>query len=133
MKNISYYLFLFIFGAAGYSILEVIWKGSTHWSMALDGGICLMMISVINSRLENRSLLLRAFLCMLFITALELVTGVIFNLHLKMDIWDYSDRFMNFYGQICLLYSFLWFLLSYFILYVTQRLRKIKIFMLKRN
>ena len=133
MKNISFYLFLFILGAAGYSLLEIIWKGSTHWSMALDGGICLVMINTINSHFENSSLLLRAFLCTLFITVLELITGVIFNLYLKMAIWDYSDRFMNFYGQICLLYSFLWFLLSYFILYVMQRLRKIKIFTLKRN
>lgn len=128
MKNIRYYLFLFLFGAAGYSIIELIWKGSTHWSMAIDGGICLIMISIINNRLKDRSLLLRAFFCALFITAVELVTGIIFNLYLKMDIWDYSDRFMNLYGQICLLYSFLWFLLSCVILYVTQRLLKTKIF-----
>ena len=124
MKSFRYYLFLFLFGAAGYSLLEILWKGSTHWSMALDGGICLVMINVINSRFKCRTLSFRAFMCTLFITVLELLTGIVFNLHLKMDIWDYSDRFMNFYGQVCPLYSFLWFLLSYIILFVTERFRK---------
>ena len=48
----------------------------------------------------------------LIITALELITGLIVNVWLKMDIWDYSGLPYNFKGQICLLYSFFWFLVS---------------------
>lgn len=46
------------------------------------------------------------------ITVLELITGLIVNIWLKMDIWDYSSLPYNFKGQICLLYSFFWFLVS---------------------
>ncbi len=48
----------------------------------------------------------------LIITALEFTTGLIVNVWLKMDIWDYSNLPYNFMGQICLFYSFLWFLVS---------------------
>ena len=40
-------------------------------------------------------------------------TGVIMNIGLGMKIWDYSKRPFNILGQICLLYSFFWFLLSF--------------------
>lgn len=46
------------------------------------------------------------------ITVLELITGLIVNVWLRMDIWDYSNLPYNFKGQICLLYSFFWFLVS---------------------
>ena len=46
------------------------------------------------------------------ITVLELITGFIVNIWLKMDIWDYSHLPYNFKGQICLLYSVFWFLVS---------------------
>ena len=46
------------------------------------------------------------------ITVLELITGFIVNIWLKMDIWDYSHLPYNFKGQICLLYSVFWFLIS---------------------
>ena len=48
----------------------------------------------------------------LIITALEFITGLIVNIWLKMDIWDYSQLPYNFMGQICLLYSIFWFLVS---------------------
>ena len=46
------------------------------------------------------------------ITAFELVTGVIVNLWLKLNVWDYSDAPINFLGQICLKYSIFWFFLT---------------------
>jgi len=35
-------------------------------------------------------------------------------------VWDYSDRRWNVYGQICPLYSLLWFVLSAFALLLIQ-------------
>lgn len=58
------------------------------------------------------SFLSQMVLSSLIITVLELVTGMIVNVWLKMDIWDYSSLPYNFKGQICLLYSFFWFLVS---------------------
>ncbi len=41
-------------------------------------------------------------------TALEYVTGVVMEALFKMRYWDYSNRFLNFQGQICLRSSLTW-------------------------
>ena len=46
------------------------------------------------------------------ITAVEFVCGAIVNVRLGWNVWDYSAHFANLYGQICLLFTFFWFLLS---------------------
>ena len=47
------------------------------------------------------------------ITTLEFITGVIVNLILNLNVWDYSLEPYNLLGQVCLAYSNLWFLLSF--------------------
>ena len=42
------------------------------------------------------------------VTALELVTGLVVNRWLGLNVWDYSNLPMNFLGQICLPYFLLW-------------------------
>lgn len=54
-----------------------------------------------------------AFLGMLFITACEFTAGVLENLMLGWRVWDYTERPFNLLGQICPLFSALWFLLSF--------------------
>ena len=49
--------------------------------------------------------------------------GVILNIWLKLDIWDYSREPFNLYGQICLFYALIWFLLVPFNIYVDDYLR----------
>lgn len=46
------------------------------------------------------------------ITAMELISGYIINIKLGWNVWDYSDRFMNLGGQICLFNTIYWFILS---------------------
>ena len=46
-------LTLFILGASIYCVLEVLWRGYTHWSMGLAGGVSLCMLG------KCRDLLLR--------------------------------------------------------------------------
>jgi uncharacterized membrane protein len=53
-------------------------------------------------------LLARAVIGSIFVTAIELIFGVIFNIILKKNVWDYSKMPFNFKGQICLLYSVFW-------------------------
>ena len=33
---------VFALGAAGYAALELLWRGRTHWTMALTGGVVLV-------------------------------------------------------------------------------------------
>ena len=34
-----------MFGAISYSLLEIIWRGFTHWSMFVLGGLCFLLVS----------------------------------------------------------------------------------------
>ena len=107
MKEIK----LFIIGAIGYGLIEVLWRGKTHWSMLIAGGICLMALYRINMIISPMTLFEKCFIGACVITVIELVMGCLFNIILKMNVWDYSDLNFNYMGQICLRYSLLWFLL----------------------
>lgn len=107
MKEIK----LFIIGAVGYGLIEVLWRGKTHWSMLIAGGICLMALYRINMIISPMTLVEKCFIGACVITVIELVMGCLFNIILKMNVWDYSGLNFNYMGQICLRYSLLWFLL----------------------
>ena len=80
--------------------------------MTLAGGVCLCILYGIRSALPRGRMLARCVLSACAITAVELAVGCIVNLWLHMGVWNYSDEPFNFLGQICLLYSFYWFLIS---------------------
>jgi len=102
---------IFIFGAINYIAIELLWRGYTHWTMAISGGLCAMLIYIFNSQFNHLSLLYKSFIGAIIITSVELVTGLIVNIVLKWQVWDYSERYFNFMGQICLRYFIYWFLL----------------------
>ncbi len=122
MKSKTGNLFLFILGGLGYCLLEIIWRGFTHPTMGIAGGACLMMIVYINKKFAHRSALWRGVLCGLYITAVELLFGIVFNIILQMNVWDYSDRAFNLWGQICPLYTVLWCGLSWLIIKAMEML-----------
>lgn len=103
---------LFAIGAAGYSLIEIAWRGFTHWTMSLTGGVCFLAIYHVNDKFQNRPAPFRCLLCTGFITAMEFTVGCIVNLALRWNVWDYSGLPFNLLGQICPLYTALWFLLS---------------------
>lgn len=113
MKKLRKYTVLFLIGAVGYALLETAWRGYTHWSMLLAGGVCFVLFSLINARWRLRPLLYKVLLCALAVTGVELVFGLIFNLWLGLDVWDYSALPFNFLGQICLIYTVLWGVLAW--------------------
>ncbi len=98
-------------GGLSYNILELIWRGRTHWSMFLVGGVCFELIGLIARRVRA-PLVAKCGLCSLGITAVEFVSGCIVNLWWGMRVWDYSDMRFNLKGQVCLLYSAFWLAIS---------------------
>lgn len=113
-KTIFRYLTIFVIGAFAYGLIEITVRGFTHISMGLLGGICMLTISFLNSRRRNGLPLLAILIFMMFfITAAELVTGIIINLNMNLNIWDYSDVPLNYKGQICLPFMGIWFFLSF--------------------
>ena len=102
----------FAAGAAGYPILEWLWRGHSHWTMSCTGGICLAGIRRICQRMHASSLTRCCIACGTLITGAELAVGLIVNRLLHWKVWDYSRQPLNLFGQVCLLYSILWTVLS---------------------
>ena len=60
----------------------------------------------------ERPLWLQALIGGSVITLAELGAGLILNVWLKLDIWDYSRLPGNLWGQVCLKYALLWVVLA---------------------
>lgn len=102
---------VFAIGAGGYTLIEILWRGYSHWTMALTGGLCFLLIYLTNMSFESAPLWKKCLTGSLIITQVELVVGFLVNILLGWNVWDYSDQLFNLYGQVCVLYSVLWFLL----------------------
>lgn len=112
-KKIFEYSFLWLFGGAIYYFIEIAYRGYSHWTMYILGGICLIVIGLINEIFPwELSLLYQMIIGGIIVTILEFIFGCIFNLGFHMNIWDYSDVPYNILGQICLSFTFAWMLLS---------------------
>ena len=101
-------LLLFMIGAAGYGSIEMIWRGYTHWSMMIAGGLCFILFSIVSERMSGHHILLQAVICALGVTIIEFIFGLVFNLWLGMGVWDYSNMPFNILGQICPLFTLMW-------------------------
>ena len=112
MNKIIQNLAVFAIGGLSYPLLELIWRGHTHWSMMLAGGVCMVIMFEFYNTYSNMSLLNRALVGAFIITSVEFVFGCVLNYWLKMDVWDYSGIRFNFMGQICIMYTLLWGILS---------------------
>ncbi len=105
------YLSAFLIGGVIYGALETVFRGYTHSSMLITGGICFAGLYAIDKHCRRR-LYVRMLLGAALITAAELAAGLICNVWLGLDVWDYSRFPLNFMGQICVQFSALWALLT---------------------
>lgn len=112
LRKLCRFAALFCIGGGCYNALELLWRGYSHWSMFLAGGSCFHLIGQIGKRRQGKNKAVTAGACALAVTAVEYVCGCIVNLRLKLNVWDYSRMFGNINGQVCLLYTVLWGVLS---------------------
>lgn len=77
--------------------------------MGIAGGLCLLAIYSIRKYCPDVPLWLRCAVGAVVICTVEFAFGLAVNIVLKWNVWDYSDRWLNIYGQICPLYALLWF------------------------
>lgn len=117
------YTIVFLIGGVMYSLIEVVTRGFTHWTMTLTGGLCLAIMYYHFGKHPEEGLLVKCLFGMIVITSLEFTVGCIVNLLLGWNVWDYSNMYMNLLGQICLTFSAAWFLLSVPIAYLCEALR----------
>ncbi len=113
MRNILKHIFLFLVGGTIYYFLEILARSFSHPSMFICGGLCFVLIGLLNETKRYQiPLLIQMLISSIIITTLELITGLIVNVWLKLDVWDYSHLPFNFLGQISISFSILWFFLS---------------------
>ena len=129
---------LFIFGLIGLCI-EIIYRafygsmvgfyedlsymslmGYTSVWMVTVYGFGGMALSVINEvpKYYNLKMIWQMLIGGFALIVIELIFGVIFNICLGLYLWDYSDKFMNLWGQICLFNSVLWVIATPFFIFV---------------
>ena len=82
-----------MFGGVLYGILEVLWRGCTHWTMLLLAALLCIPLDLANERIP---------------WAMPLWLQAVLGL----AIWDYSGLWGNLWGQICPQYAALWCLLA---------------------
>lgn len=124
VKSYIKYPALFCVGGLVYYALEILYRGYSHWSMILLGGLCFILCGVINEYLKwDTPMYIQQGICSIIITVLELFSGILLNIVLKLNIWDYSNLPLNLWGQVCLPFTVVWFFLSILAIVLDDYLR----------
>lgn len=113
IKNILKMIVLLFIGGTIYFCIEMLWRGYSHVSMFIVGGICFIAIGAINEYIPwSMGLFQQSLLGACFVTGIEFIAGLILNVWLKLEILDYTNMPFNILGQICLPFFFAWIVLS---------------------
>jgi len=123
MKKKHFTIFM-VFGIL-YVFIEVAYKAvlsmkgslmgsSSLWMMLLGGmlGVVLGSINEKNSALGELPYILQVIFGALLVTAMEFLSGCILNRWLGFGIWDYSHLPFNLLGQINIVHSSYWLLMT---------------------
>ena len=97
---------LMYLGGMIYAALELLWRGRTHSSMFLLGGLCFVLIGALGHVTPVLPVPVRTLVAAGIVTMLELGCGLIVNR--EYAVWDYRNLPLNFHGQICLPFTLLW-------------------------
>lgn len=120
----AFSLWLFLFGGVGYGVCELLWRGYTHVTMIILGGLCFCVIFFAETRFYPLPFFMRCFFYGVFITSMELVCGSLVNTLLRLNVWDYSLIPFNLYGQICPRFFVFWVLLSALVIFLCKFIRR---------
>ena len=97
---------LFYLGGCSYLGLELLYRGRTHGSMFVAGGLCFLLVGKLNRVDPLLPRIPRAMVGALVIIMVELGVGLAVNRDYR--VWDYRSQPGNFMGQICPQFSLLW-------------------------
>lgn len=123
LKQILKYSILLSYGGTIYVCLELLFRGRSDVSMLFCGGLCFMGIGLINELFPmSMPLWMQCFIGgILVVTPIEYIFGILFNS--DYSVWDYRDQLFNINGQVCLLFSLLWCLVSVIAILLDDYLR----------
>lgn len=113
-------MLLWTWGGTVYYLLEVAYKSLTghperiSWTMLVVAVILCIPVERCGAELPwGVPLWLQALCCAMLVTAVEFAAGLVLNVWLGLDIWDYSHLPFNLMGQICLQFFFVWWALCF--------------------
>jgi uncharacterized membrane protein len=113
MKKTLILLRLFMIGGGLYLIIEIAWRGYSHPAMYFVGGVCFVLIGLINEQLTfDMSLLVQGLIATGIVLVIEFIAGLVLNVWLQLAVWDYSALPGNLLGQVCVPFAGLWYVLS---------------------
>ena len=116
---------VFLLGGVSYSLMEILWRGYTHYTMVLLGGVCFLSLYKLFNLMKDYSLLEKCVAGAILITTLEFTVGCFVNLVFHMNVWNYSSMPFNLLGQVCLVYSTLWGFLCIPINFLTKKIHSV--------
>lgn len=123
MQTLIKSLTLFTIGGLLYGIIEIAWRGHTHISMFVVGGLCFVLIGLLDEIQKPISVLGQLPIAAFLVTAIEFTSGVIVNLIMGLQVWDYSNLPLNIWGQVCLPFSLIWLVLAFPAIIIEDSLR----------
>lgn len=130
MKNKILSMLLWTWGGTVYFFLEVIYKTirgrpeQISWTMLLVALILCIPVERCGSECEwYTPLPIQALGCTVLVTIVEYCAGMVLNVWLGLNIWDYSNIPLNFHGQICVPFMVLWYVLCLVFIVVFDWLR----------
>jgi uncharacterized membrane protein len=113
LKIILKLFVLFLIGGFTYFLIEILWRGYSHWTMFCLGSIVFLLLDGVNEYLSWETPLWKQGLIGTgIIYLLEFVVGVLVNIYpFQWHVWNYEQPF-NLLGQICPQMFPLWFSLA---------------------
>lgn len=138
MKLFSEFILNFCLFGLAYLMFEVLWSsifyrpdkdkpiyrfvGKASCLMFFVGGIAGIVFYIMYYIFFIPMIFLMLIGCIV-ITAIELGSGMLLNVVLKLDLWDYSKYPINFKGQIELFHSIGWFMLTPTAVWIAKSVR----------
>ena len=121
LSNFLLSMLMWTWGGTLYFFMEVVYKTLTgnpdhiSWTMIIVAFILCIPLERFGDELPwEMPMILQTIICAVAITITELISGLILNVWFGLHVWDYSGLPFNFMGQICLQFSLLWVVLSFF-------------------
>ena len=111
IKNALKMIVLLMIGGTIYFCIEMLWRGHSHWTMALVGGICFIAIGAINEYIPwEMGMVQQSLIGACLVTGIEFIAGIILICHLIL--WDKFAYLFSLLGLLCLLLR-LWLMIIY--------------------
>ena len=119
-KNIGK-LGLFLSCGFIYCMIEILFRGWSHWSMfVLTGFLGVFCVDSINNTLSfDCDYIVQILISTILCTIGEGISGIILNVWLQLNVWDYSKMTFGtfFFGQCNVLFCFAWMLIISIIIF----------------